>query len=105
MESSKCIQNYQIIFRKLIKEVKKKDINRFVLSAKNKNKALWKLINKQTGNSQQTYNIIINNGDNIITNPKTVSDIQWNLDLSFPYRSFSRIHRLPFLVPNKVPYK
>lgn len=70
MESLKCIQNYQIIFRKVIKEVKNKDINRFILSAKNKNKALWKLINKETGNSQQNCNTRVNNGDNIITNPR-----------------------------------
>jgi hypothetical protein len=44
------------------------------LSAKNKNKALWKLINKEYGNSQQNCNIIINDGENIITNPQIVSD-------------------------------
>jgi hypothetical protein len=69
IESLKCIQNYQIIFRKVIKVVKKKDIDRFILSAKNKNKALWKLINKGTSNSQQTCNIIINNGDKINYKP------------------------------------
>ena len=47
MQSLKCIQNYQIIIRKVIKEAKKKDIDRFISSAKNKNKALWKLINKK----------------------------------------------------------
>ena len=31
--------------------------------------------------------------------------IQWNLDLSFPQLSFSRMYRSPFLVPNEVPYK
>jgi len=31
--------------------------------------------------------------------------IQWNLDLSFPQRSFSRMYSSPFLVPNEVPYK
>jgi len=71
MESLKCIQNYQII---VIREVKKKDIDRFILSVKNKNKTLWKLMNKETGNSQQTCNIIINNGNNIFTNPQIVSD-------------------------------
>jgi hypothetical protein len=35
---------------------------------------LWKLIHKETGNSQQNCNIIINDGENIITNPQTVSD-------------------------------
>ena len=31
--------------------------------------------------------------------------VQWNLDLSFPQRSFSRMYCSPFLVPNEVPYK
>jgi hypothetical protein len=30
--------------------------------------------------------------------------IQWNLDLSFPQQSFSRMYRSPFSVPNEVPY-
>ena len=70
MESLKYIQNYQLIFRELVKEEKKKEIDRFVLSAKNKNKAKWKLINKESSNSQQICNIIINIGDDIITNPQ-----------------------------------
>jgi hypothetical protein len=75
MESLKCIQNYKIIFRKVIREAKKKDIDRFILSAKSKNKTLLKLMNKNTGNIHYYNNyIIINNGDNIFTNPQIVSD-------------------------------
>ena len=32
-------------------------------------------------------------------------NVQWNLDLSFPQRSFSRMYRSPVLVPNDFPYK
>jgi hypothetical protein len=32
------------------------------------------LINKESGNSQQNCNIIINGGENILTNPQIVSD-------------------------------
>jgi hypothetical protein len=46
----------------------------YVFCAKNKNKSLWKLINKESGNSQLNCNIIINYGEKIITNPQTVSD-------------------------------
>jgi hypothetical protein len=38
IESLKFILNYQRIFREVVKEAKKKEIDRFVLSAKNKNK-------------------------------------------------------------------
>jgi outer membrane lipoprotein-sorting protein len=68
-ESLKYIKKYQLIFRKVVREAKKKEVDTYVLSAKNKNKALWKLINKESGNSQQNCNIIINDGENIITNP------------------------------------
>jgi len=65
----KYIQTYQKIYRKVITEAKKSEAHKTILSATNKNKMLWKLVNKETGNSQQRPNIIINTGDKIITNP------------------------------------
>ena len=47
---------------------------RLVLSAKNKNKALWNIINKGTGNSQWLSNIITNTGVKIITNPQIITE-------------------------------
>jgi hypothetical protein len=73
VESLKYIKKY-LIFRKVVKEAKKKEVDRYVLSVKNKNKVLWKLINKDSGNSQQNCNIVINDGENIITNSQIVSD-------------------------------
>jgi hypothetical protein len=78
----KYIKKYQLVFRKVVKEAKKKKADRHVLSTKNKNKALWKLKNKalwnlknkESGNSQQNCSIIIHDGENIITNPQIVSD-------------------------------
>jgi len=65
----KYIQTYQKIYRKVIMEAKKSEADKIILSATNKNKMLWKLVNKEIGNSQQRPNIIINTGDKIITNP------------------------------------
>ena len=66
MKSLKYIQNYQMIYRAVIKEAKKKkrerEADKLILSAKNKNKALWNIIHKETGKSQQRPNIIINTG-------------------------------------------
>jgi rRNA pseudouridine-1189 N-methylase Emg1 (Nep1/Mra1 family) len=73
MEFLKYIQNYQQIFRKVVKEAKK-EADRYVLSSSNNNKALWKLINKESGKFQRICNIIINTRDKIITNPQIVSD-------------------------------
>jgi len=42
-------------------------------SAENKNTALWKVINKESGNSQRVPNIIINTRVKIITNPQIIT--------------------------------
>jgi len=76
MESAKYIQNYQLIYRKVIKEAKRREADRLILSAKNKNKALWKKINKETGTSHHVSNITINSGAKIITNPQTITETQ-----------------------------
>jgi len=55
-------------------EAKKSKADKIILSATNKNKMLWKLVNKEIGNSQQRPNIIINTGDKIITNPQMISE-------------------------------
>jgi hypothetical protein len=73
MESLKYIRNYQLIF-KVTKEAKRREADRLILSAKNKNKALWKLLNKEIGNSHSEPNIIINNGGKIITNPQIITE-------------------------------
>jgi hypothetical protein len=73
MESAKYIQNYQLIYMNVIKEAKRKEADRLILFAKNKNKALWKKINKETGNSHHVSNIAINTGAKIITNPQTIT--------------------------------
>jgi len=39
-----------------------------------KNKALWKIINKEIGNSHPVSNIITNTGAKIITNPQTITE-------------------------------
>jgi hypothetical protein len=47
MESLNYFQNYQLIYRKVIKEAKRREADRHILSVKNENKALWKIINKE----------------------------------------------------------
>jgi hypothetical protein len=39
-----------------------------------KNKALWKIINKEIGNSHHLSNITINTGTTLITNPQTITE-------------------------------
>jgi hypothetical protein len=68
MGSLKYIQKYQLIYRKVVKEAKRKEADRFIQTAKNKSKALWKLVNRETGNSHQVANITLNTGANKISN-------------------------------------
>jgi len=64
-----------LIYKKVIKEVKRKEADRLILSDKNnKNKALWKIINKEIGNSHHVSNTTINTGAKIITNPQTITE-------------------------------
>jgi hypothetical protein len=63
-----------LIFRKVIKEAKRREADKHILSAKNKNKALQKTLNKETGNSQRVPNIIINTEEKIITNPQIITE-------------------------------
>jgi aspartate carbamoyltransferase regulatory subunit len=58
----------------VIKEATKREADRLILSAKNKNKALWKIINKEIGNSHHVSNVIINTGVKIITNPQIITE-------------------------------
>jgi len=53
MESIRYIQNYQLIYRKVIKEAKRREADRLTLyvTGKNKNKDLWKIINTEIFNS------------------------------------------------------
>ena len=67
------MNNYQWIFGKVIKEAKQREVDRLILSGKNKNKALWNIIINETGNSQWLSNIITNTGVKIITNPQIIT--------------------------------
>jgi hypothetical protein len=46
------INRYQKIYRSIIIEAKRRENDRFMLSSHNKTKAIWKIINKETGNSR-----------------------------------------------------
>jgi len=53
---------------------KKREADKIISSATDKNKILWKLIYKETSNSRQRPNITINAGDKIITSTQMISE-------------------------------
>jgi hypothetical protein len=66
------IKNYQTIYRKVIKEAKRMEVEKLVASAINKTKTMWKLINNEMGNTKKlSDNIEIKHGSDLITNPPT----------------------------------
>jgi hypothetical protein len=51
------ISRYQTIYRRVIKEAKRRENDRYIFNAKNKTEAMWQVINRETGktshNNQQ----------------------------------------------------
>jgi len=57
----------------VINEAKQREVDRLILSGKIKKKALWNIINKETGNSRRLSNIITNTGVKIITKLQVIA--------------------------------
>jgi hypothetical protein len=47
----KDIENYRNICRKIIREAMRRENDRYVSCANNKTKSVWKIVNKEIGNS------------------------------------------------------
>ena len=45
------IEHYRKTYRRVIREAKRREYNRYINSAKNKSKAAWHVINKELGKS------------------------------------------------------
>jgi potassium voltage-gated channel Eag-related subfamily H protein 8 len=50
-EEQAYIHNYRIIYRRIIKEAKRRDNDRYIANAKNRTRAMWRIINKELGNN------------------------------------------------------
>ena len=69
------IKKYQLELQKVIKEAIERDSNGFIMSADNKNKRLWQLINKGTCTSwNKNNNIKIKSGSKITAAPQQIAD-------------------------------
>jgi hypothetical protein len=70
----KYVNNYQLIYRKFVKEAKKRDIDMLISSAKNKTKIMWWLMNREFGNHRDC-NIEVRNGSYIIFDPQRIPEV------------------------------
>jgi predicted outer membrane repeat protein len=70
------ISRYRIIYKRVIREAKKMENDRYILNANNRNKAVWQIINKETGKTPfNIKEIKLNWGSNEITHPKEVAEL------------------------------
>ena len=75
------INKYQREYKKILKEAKKRDNDRFVMESKDRTKAMWQLINSATGKPQtENINLELRIGDQITSNP---TDITEGLNIHF----------------------
>jgi hypothetical protein len=51
IEEQAYIHNYRMIYRRIIKKAKRKENDRYIANAKNKTRAIWKIINKKLGST------------------------------------------------------
>jgi hypothetical protein len=70
------IEHYRKIYRRVIKEAKRRENNSYTNSAKNKSKAAWHVINKELGKSSiNNKNIELSWGKNKISNPRVIAEL------------------------------
>jgi hypothetical protein len=75
-EAKMYIAKYKIVYKRVIREVKRKKIDKYILHANHKSKAVWHIINKETGrtfSNKQVIKIISNSEE--ITNPGNEAEL------------------------------
>ena len=69
------IKKYQSIYKRVLKEAKKRDNDRYVTEAANKTKAMWQLINRKIGKIQDDdHKLELRLGNDIIKNPIEITE-------------------------------
>ena len=63
------------MYKRVLKEAKKKGNNSYVTEASNKTKAMWQLINREFGKTQEDgYKLGLKIGNNIISNLTEITE-------------------------------
>lgn len=70
------VNNYRKIYKRVLKEAKRKDNDRFILTAQNKTKATWQVIDRETGKDTPVgRKIELNSGKDRILHPQVIADL------------------------------
>jgi len=70
------IAKYKIIYKRVIREAKRRENDKYILQANHKSKAVWQITNKKTGgnsSNKQDIKIIWNSEE--ITNPENIAEL------------------------------
>jgi hypothetical protein len=69
------IEKYQIIYKRVLKEAKKRDNDRYVTESVDRTKAMWQLINTEVGKAPENdQKLELRIGNKIISNPTEITD-------------------------------
>jgi hypothetical protein len=71
-----CIARYKIIYNRVIREAKRRENDKYILHVKNGSRAVWWIINKETGKAslnKQDIKIIRNSEE--IKNPESLAEL------------------------------
>ena len=74
--TKRYISKYKLIYKRVIREAKKRDNVNYILQAKNTSKAIWQVIHKETGKTPlQKLDIKLVKNSEEITHPYKISEI------------------------------
>ena len=69
------IKKYQRIYKGVLKEAKRRDNDRFVIVSKDRTKAMWQVINREMGKTQENdCKMEIRMGEKITSNPMVITE-------------------------------
>ena len=74
-ERPRVYKEVSINIQKIIREVKKRENDRYIESASNKSRAIWKIINKESGKTRDDdYDIQLTIGKELVSNPTDITE-------------------------------
>ena len=75
MEAVIYIEKYQRIYKRVLREAKKRVNDRYVRESVDRTKVIWRLINREIGKAPENeQNLELRIGKKIISNPNDITD-------------------------------
>jgi exonuclease III len=69
------INKYHRVYKRVVKEAKRRDNERYIRKSKNRTKTMWQLINREMGKTQENdYKMEIRVGEKVTSNPMVITE-------------------------------